>query len=99
MGTVSTVDLCKIMNAADTNFPAEHRALVDNGSQVTTTNKRFLIHNYKEVNSSQVLRDVGKKVKYKVEGQGILMVPRGDGSYMGIKCWYTPSLPAKENMI
>ena len=90
---VLTLDLFQVMEAADTQFPREHRALVDNGSQATTTNKRFLLHNYTSINFPRVLRDAGGNITYKVEGQGTLMVPRGDGSFMGIKCWYTPTLP------
>ena len=93
MGKVSMVDLCHVVDAMDTKFPKEHRALIDNGSQLTTTNKRFLLHNYKDVDTLQILWDAGKKVKYKIRGQGKYLVPRGDRSYIGIKCWYTPSLP------
>ena len=81
------------MGATDTKFPKENRALIDSGSQVTTTNKNFLLQDYQDVDIPWILRDTGKKVKYKIQGQGTLMVPRGDGSYMGIRCWYTPSLP------
>ena len=93
LGQVSMLDLYQVMDATDTQFPQKHSDLLDNVSQVTTTNKRFLLHNYGPIESPHILRDAGKKVKYKINGQGTLMVLRGDGSYMGIKCWYTPSLP------
>ena len=92
-GHVLTLDLFQVMEAADSQFPREHRALVDNGSQATTTNKRFLLNNYTSINIPRVLRDAGGKIAYKVEGQGTLMVPRSDGSFTDIKCWYTPTLP------
>ena len=89
---VLTLDLFQVKEAADTQFPREHRSLVDNGSQATTTNKCFLLHNYTSINNQRFLRDAGGKITYNVEGKGTLMVPRGDGSFMSIKCWYTPTL-------
>ena len=86
LGHVLTLDLFQVMGSADSQFPKEHRALFDNGSQATTTNKGFLLHNYTTISNPRVLRDAGGKVKYKVEGKGTLMVPRGDGSFMEIKC-------------
>ena len=67
--------------------------LVDNGSQVTTTNHRFLLHNYEKILFNKFHQDTGKRITYKVEGKGFLFVPRGDGSYISIPCWYTPSMP------
>ena len=93
LGSVCSLDLFQVMEATTTVFPWEHRALVDNGSQATTTNKRFLLHQYHPVKNSRVLHDAGGKVTYNIEGQGILMVPRGDGSFLPMKCWYTPTLP------
>ena len=93
MGQVHTLDLFQVMDDADSHFPQEHGALVDNLSQVTTTNKKFLLHDFKPITSPRLLKDARKKAQYVIKGQGTLLVPRGDGSYMRIKCWYTPSLP------
>ena len=81
------------MDAADSQFPQEHRVLVDNGSQMTTTNKLFLLHDYQPITTPRILKDAGKKAQYVIKGQGTLLVPRGDGSYMHVKCWCTPLLP------
>ena len=67
--------------------------MVDNVSQVTTTNKQFLLNDFIPITTPWILKDEGKKAQYIIKGQGTLLVPRGDGSYMRIKCWYTPSLP------
>ena len=67
--------------------------MIDNGSQVTTTNKLFLLHEYTPHKTNRTLQGAGKKIKYKVEGQSYLMVPRVDGSFMKIQCCYTPTLP------
>ena len=93
MGQVHTLDLFQVMNAADSHFSQEHRALFDNRSQVMTTNKQFLLHDFTPITTPRILKDAGKKAQYIIKGQGNLLVPRGDGSYMRIKCWYTPSLP------
>ena len=41
LGNVLTLDLFQVMEAEDKQCPREQRALVDNGSQATTTKKNF----------------------------------------------------------
>ena len=70
LGHVLTLDLFQVMEAVDSQYPKEHRALVDNGSQETTTNTLFLLHNYTPINNPRDLRDaVGKVTQVKLEDQ------------------------------
>ena len=86
-------DLFQVLDTHSSLKDKGSRVLVDNGSQVTTANHKFLLHNYEKISFHKFLRDAGKRITYKVEGKGYLFVPRGDGSYMSIQCWYTPSMP------
>ena len=70
-----------------------YRALVDSGSQVTTTNHKLLLHGYKKISFHKYLQYAGKRITYNVEVKGYLFVPRGDGSCISIPCWYKPSMP------
>ena len=89
-------DLFQVQDSYTLSKEIGYQSLVDNGSQVTTTNHRFLLHDFEKISFQKYLRDAGKRITYKVEGKGFLFVPRGDGSYIKIPCWYTPSMPVTD---
>jgi hypothetical protein len=68
-------------------------ALVDSGSQGTTTNHQWLLHKYKKINFEKYLFDAGKKMAHKVIGKGYTKISNGDGIYSGIHSWHTPTIP------
>ena len=77
-------DLFHVIAPSSHGYMKEKQALVDNGIQVTTNNHKFLLQNYSEITFNKFICDAGKKVAYKVDGQGYLYVPRGNGSYIYI---------------
>ena len=68
-------------------------ALIDSGSQVTTTNHKWLIHESKPITFDKYIYDAGKKVEHKVIGEGYIRVPNSNGIYSNIHLWHTPSIP------
>ena len=88
-------DLFQVLDTHTSHKEKGYQALVDNGSQVTTTNHKFLLHNYEKISFYKVFQDAGKKSTYKVKGKGYLFLSREDVSYISVPCWYTPSMPVK----
>jgi hypothetical protein len=72
------------------------RAQIDSGSSVTTTNRKDMIHDYREIRFDKFLRDAGGR-KHQVVGEGYLKLrcttsPNGAEQHTLIHCWFTPTL-------
>ena len=55
-------DLFHVMDTHISHDTKGFQALVNNCSQVTTTNHKFLLHGYKKISFHKYLQDAGKKL-------------------------------------
>eukprot|EP00957_Ditylum_brightwellii_P068169 5174433-Ditylum_brightwellii.AAC.1 len=74
--------------------PKQHiQPLDDNGSQVTTTSNKSILHNYTGITQGPTLYDTDKRMKHITTGKGYLHLKDNNNHICAISCWYTPTLP------
>ena len=78
-------EVCETVDSRqDGRQQVRRRGFVDEGSMVTSTNDKIILHRLKKISFEKFLGDAGKKSSHRVEGKGFILVPGTDGRLVEI---------------